>query len=139
MVTHNDGRSGFTGGLIQNAIWDQKDDATTRTDWVLYLERETASLFASDGYTLIDWEQRLGLPPLAKWLHSFYFSHREPFNMKVETLYLLCGSKCKELRAFRFLLKKALAKLVEAGFLTGFSYDPKTDLVAVTRVKRIAT
>lgn len=134
IVTHGNGNNGFIGGLIGKGAWMQQDDsAGVRTKWVLYLEREITSLFASDGYTLIDWEQRLGLTPLAKWLHSFYFTHREPFPYKVETLYGLCGSKCAELRSFRRLLKKSLDQLKDSGFLIDWSHDQTTDVVTVIR------
>lgn len=136
-VTTSTGKTGFAGNLLRKVAWQQDDSASTRTNWVIYLEREIIGLFASDGYTLIDWEQRLSLPPLAKWLHSFYFTHREPFPYKVETLYGLCGSKCRELRAFRYLLKKALGKLVESGFLTEWSITPDTDTVIVVRHRRL--
>lgn len=135
IVTHANGRNGFTGGLVRKVAWTQDDSSGTRTNWMIYFEREIITLFASDGYTLINWEQRLGLTPLAKWLHSFYFTHRDPFPYKVETLYGLCGSKCKELRAFRFLLKKALNTLKESGFLIDWKLDPVTDVITVIRAK----
>ncbi len=134
IVANSDGRKGFTGGLLRKIKWSQDDEESgIGTEWTIYLEPEIINLFASDGYTLIDWGQRLGLAPLAKWLHSFYFTHRQPFEYKVETLYSLCGSKCKELRAFRYLLKKALASLKDCGFLLDWEINPVTDKVSVTR------
>jgi hypothetical protein len=140
IVMHPNGRKGFTGGLLRKIRWSDDDDAdvaatNARTEWTIFLEPEIINLFASDGYTLIDWDQRLSLTPLAKWLHSFYFTHRAPFDYKVATLYELCGSQCKELRAFRYLLKKALTTLKECGFLVDWAIDPTSDLVTVIRAK----
>jgi len=73
------------------------------------------------------------LPPLAKWLHSFYSTHKVPFPHKVETLHKLTASETKELRMFRSKLKTALALLVERGFFLTAHIDPKSDLVIVER------
>ncbi len=53
----------------------------------------------------------LGQNQLAKWLHSFYGTHKRPHPYKVETLRELCGSRTKELREFRRKIKNA-SKLV---------------------------
>lgn len=139
-VTREGGKIGFAGNLIRKVAWAAEEETGERTNWVIYLEREIITLFASDGYTLIDWEQRLGLTPLAKWLHSFYFTHRDPstHGYKVETLYSLCGSKCKQLKAFRYLLRKSLDTLVECGFLLSWSVDPVTDIVTVNRARALS-
>lgn len=140
IVARADGRKGFTGSLLRKVKWSIDEDETgggASTEWTIYLEREIVALFASDGYTLVDWDQRLVLTPLAKWLHSFYFTHREPFQYRVETLYGLCGSKCKELRSFRGLLKKALEKLKDCGFLSHWNIDPVSDVVSVIRVRAL--
>jgi len=70
---------------------------------------------------------------LAKWLHSFYSTHKEPFPHKVETLHKLTASNAKDLRTFRPKLKAALALLVERGFFLSARIDPKSDLVIVER------
>ena len=91
------------------------------------------ALFDPQAYSLIHWDTRLSLPPLAKWLHSFYSTHKEPFPFKVETLHKLTASGAKELRTFRAKLKIALALLVECGFFLSARVDLKSDLVVVER------
>jgi hypothetical protein len=122
--------------LIASLEFEQQDNVGIKTSWTFNLNPKIVGLFTRDNYTLIDWEHRLALPPLAKWLHSFYSTHRDPYPYKVQKLHELCGSKCKELRAFRFLLKKALNKLQDNGFLT-WDYDEAADTIIVTRAKKI--
>lgn len=133
-VQLNDGgRRGYTGSLIRSFRWREDSDGAPLRHWEILLEREIVALFGPDSYSRIDWELRLSLPPLAKWLHSFYVTHAQPFPYKVETLYKLTGSEIAQLRQFRYKLKQALALLVERGFLVKASIDPRTDLVNVER------
>ncbi|MCO8402771.1 TrfA family protein [Burkholderia cenocepacia] len=117
---------GFTGNLIKALDWEGDK-------WMLSLDQRMIALFGSDGYTAINWEERLSLGPLAKWLHSFYFTHREPLPYTVRKLYELCGSKAKQLKHFRASLKKALDELVAVGFLVEWSLDAKSDKISVKR------
>ena len=122
---------GFTGNLIKALDWDGER-------WMLSLDPRIVALFGEDGYTQINWEERLQLGPLAKWLHSFYFTHREPLPYSVQKLYELCGSKAKLLKHFRAGLKKALAELEAVGFLVHWEIDSRTDKVIVRRRARAA-
>lgn len=131
-VQFDNGRSGYSGSLFRKFVWE-----TSQTDgrrWRIWLEKEIISLFGADTYTQIDWEQRLSLGPLAKWLHSFYFTHREPFGYKVETLKKLCGSEAKQLYHFRQRLILALEELKITGFLE--DYEIRNDTVTVKRTPR---
>lgn len=138
--TDNDER-GFSGSLIRKFAW-QGDDGTPMKTWKIWLEPELIRLFGPDTYTQIYWEQRLSLSsPLAKWLHGYYYTHREPYAIKVETIKSLCGSKIKTLSDFRKKLKLALDSLKECGFLMSWQIDA-SDLVHVVRgdpPKRIRT
>lgn len=136
IVTYNNGRKGFTGRMCDVA-WSDMDSNEVRTNWKIKLDPKMMALFVSDGYTLIDWPQRQKLTPLAKWLHSFYFSHAEPFVYKVETLYQICGSKCAELRKFRYMLKEALESLKAVGFLHDFEVNKITDTVTIKRASQM--
>jgi hypothetical protein len=78
----------------------------------------------------------LKLPPLAKWLHQFYFSHREPMGYKVETIKMLCGSRIAVLAKFRYKLREALDSLIEVGFLLSYHIDPATDVLMVRRAPK---
>jgi hypothetical protein len=138
-VNGSDNR-GFIGSLLMTLAWEGQDaDADgegTSTHWTISLDPKIIALFGSDTYTLIDWETRLKLTPLAKWLHSFYITHREPMPYKVETLHKLCGSRTKLLKHFKAALKDALDELKQVGFIQEF--DIGTDLVTVRRRYAIA-
>jgi len=85
------------------------------------IDEEILKLFGAATYTRIAWEQRLKLKlPLEQWLHSFYFTHKKPFPMKVETIHKLCGSTNKTLRSFRQKLNKALDNLEAEKFIEKF-------------------
>ncbi len=127
------GKRGYGGTLVQEFTFKDEEDR----HWKVRLNPKLITLFASDAYTQLDWRQRLKLrSPLAKWLHGFYFTHREPFGYKVETLKGLCGSSAHQLYHFRNGLKKALDLLVEEGFLKSWRIDPVTDVVTVIRANR---
>lgn len=132
---------GYTGSLIRSFRWKSEDGSLPLRRWEVLLEKEIIGLFGPEQYTKIDWEFRLALPPLAKWLHTFYNTHAQPFSYKVDTLYGLTGSEIRELRQFRYKLRQALQVLVERGFFLNAYVEPKTDLVVVTRApnKRHAT
>lgn len=126
-------RTNYTGSLIRSFRWKEAEGQAPLRQWEILLEREIIALFGPDAYSRIDWELRLSLPPLAKWLHSFYVTHTSPFPYKVETLHRLTGSEIKQLRQFKYKLKQALALLVERGFLVRATIDARTDLVTVER------
>lgn len=132
---------GFIGSLLMTLAWEGEDESAangegTSTHWTISIDPKIIALFGSDAYTLIDWETRLKLTPLAKWLHSFYITHREPLPYKVETLHKLCGSRTRLLKHFRASLKSALEELREVGFLSTFEVG--VDLVTVKRRYAIA-
>ena len=102
-------------------------------EWELWFEPEIVALFGGNKYSEIDWGQRLGLPPLAKWVHTFYQSHKNPYPLKVESLMKACGTKAKTLKGFRRSLREALDKLVSIGYFTEYSIDKDSDLVKVTK------
>lgn len=124
------GKVGYIGSMIRKVLWS--GETAGRTKWKIFLEPEIISLFDSDGFSLILWEQRLRLPMLSKWLLSFYYTHAKPLPYKVETLYTMCGSGTKTLAHFRSELKGALENLVNAGFLTSWEITT-ADLVKVER------
>lgn len=129
-------KAGYIGSMIRKVLWSGESAGTTK--WRIYLEPEIISLFDADSYSLILWEQRLGLRDLAKWLLSFYYTHAIPFPYKVETIYSLCGSGAKSMNHFRADLKIALQDLQNAGFLDSWAITDK-DLVEVVRNKPAIT
>lgn len=129
-------KAGYIGSMIRKVLWSGETAGTTK--WRIFLEPEIISLFDSDGYSLILWEQRLGLRDLAKWLLSFYYTHAEPYPYKVETLWGMCGSGSKSINHFRADLKVSLEDLKAAEFLASWEIDGN-DLVKVTRANRQAS
>ena len=123
---------GYSGSLIRNFDWREEDGSSSRA-WTVRLEPKIVSLFGHVKYSQIIWEKRLQLGNLAKWLHSFYYSHAQPYPMKVETIHLLCGSTTKSRAKFRQLLKKSLNELLTVEFLTEGAINPADDKVYVKR------
>ncbi len=130
------GDRGFGGSLIRKFEWDHKANRGTSQRWRIWLEPEIVALFGRDAYTKIDWAQRLQLPPLAKWLHQFYFTHANPIGYKVETIKTLCGSRIAVLAKYRYKLREALDLLVKVGFLLSYEIDARTDVLNVVRAPR---
>ncbi len=134
-VTATDGnkQANFFGSLIGEGQWIGTIGQDSQKQWSIQIPKRILVLFNPEGYTKLGWKLRMRLPPLAKWLHSFYHSHRTPYGYKVETLRALTGTEIKQLYVFRFKLKEALALLCEEGFFTSARVDDRTDLVMVER------
>lgn len=125
----------FSGSLIRKFVW--KGDNGEAGKWRIFLEPEIIYLFGDTTYSLLYWETRLSLSALAKWLHSFYCTHRDPYPYKVETFMTLSGSRQSAISGFRRELKRSLQELVDKRFLDHYEID-KADLIQVKRnVERI--
>ena len=125
--------AGITLSLIRKFIWKEEDGSKLKK-WKVWLEPEIIKLFGDMCYSKILWEQRKKLNPLAKWLHAYYSSHAEPFPLKIKTIHSASGSKTKEMKHFKPVLKSALTELFTIGFLDDFWIAPN-DLVYITRKK----
>lgn len=124
----------FAGSLIRSFAY-RKSLGVPNQRWRVTFEPAILTLFGHVAYSQIDWEQRLKLSPLAKWLHSFYHTHRDPFPMKDTTIHTLCGSATKDRSKFRQLLRGALRELQGVGFLDA----AEVDLQGMVRVRRMTT
>ena len=119
--------------------------------WTVRMHDELVFLFAEYQHTRLDWQCRITLPEgVATWLHAYYASHREPFDVTIETLAKGAGlltevpndlqlmdavfkAKFKQrLRDIRKLILNALKALKDAGFLSTFEVT-RRGLVIVTR------
>jgi len=129
--------SGITLSLVRKFIW-KGDKEEKLKKWKVWLEPEMLKLFEGMLYSKILWEQRTKLNPLAKWLHSYYSSHAEPFTIKVVTIHAACGSKTKALKHFKPMLRNSLHDLVLIGFLEDCWIDAR-NLVHVIRKKQNKT
>jgi hypothetical protein len=87
-------------------------------------------------YSRLPMRKRLALKgkasQLAKWLHSYYASHREPYPISVDLLRRLSGSKIRDLFVFRHQLKLALKLLESNEDIASWSIE-ENDLVKVIR------
>jgi hypothetical protein len=123
-------RAEYIGHLVDEAAQDEE----TRY-WIFKLNPKLTALYSRDNHTVIDWQQRRKLKgkDLARWLQLYLATHANPFPIKVATLRELSGSKAAELKHFREALRRALADLVTNSDIAGWTIDPATDLVAVSR------
>lgn len=126
-------KRGYAGSLIRDFSWKDDETGARSRDWVVRLEPQIAALFSHVAYSQVDWEQRLALGQLAKWLHSFYHTHRRPLPIKVDTIRRLCGSATKDLSKFRQLLRDALQELRSIAFLADFTIDSERSRSRGTR------
>lgn len=128
-------RENYTGSLIRSFRWREPINDVQLREWEVLLEKEIIALFNPHSYSRLDWSMRLKLPPMAKWLHSFYHTHQRPYPYSVEALHELTGSEIPltEIRKFRYKLRKNLEILVNEGFFRSATIDPRSDLVQVER------
>lgn len=128
VVEIKDGKRAYFGPMLHHGT---RDDETGL--YVIEINPAIARLYGTDGWTAVDWEQRMALKgqQLAQWLHAFYSTHADPYPMKVETIRRLCGSENKDLFGFRRELREALAELAAT---TGWSWRiDENDLVHITK------
>ena len=121
------------------------DDASTPQDQAILpryrrhlayrLNPRFARFYDKAAFTLIDQQQRrkIGRNPLAKWLHLWIVSNADQYPHKVDTIREKCGSKTKDLKAFRQNLRAALDQLESTEIITAWRIDPDTDLVHIDR------
>lgn len=108
----------YAGSLVDEFFYNDREQT-----YFLKINPKFADLF-NTGWTQLQWQQRLHLKSgLAKWLHGFYSSHREPFPLKISTVRQLCGSDCKRMGDFRRSLRKAMNELVHVGAIQSWQID----------------
>lgn len=108
----------YAGSLIDEFYCNDRDQT-----YFLKINPKLAKLFDA-GWTQLQWRQRLLLKTdLAKWLHGFYASHRNPYPVKVATLMRLCGSECHRLVDFRRGLRTAMDELVRVEAIIAWKID----------------
>lgn len=122
---------GVSLSLVKEFTWEN-DGGGRLERWRVQVSRDLSQLFGEPYYTLLEWEQRKELGPLAKWLHGFYASHQKPFPLKLEILQEACGSDMASTNDFKKKLRRALDELKEVGFLR--SWRIEKGLVYVKRV-----
>lgn len=112
----------FVGSLLTIAS-EEKDGIPG--DIRMRLPLDALRLYNTDSRTLITMTRRLSLKgpgsQLAKSLQAKIYSHKEPFPMKLETLMVQCGSKCKRILDFKKKLIVALDLLKENQDIEAYS------------------
>ncbi len=124
-ITHDN--KAYFGALIEGGVRDE-----TSGLYRIEINSNLAKLYSA-GWTATDWEQRQALrgKPLALWLHGYYFTHADPYPVKVEMLRKLCGSRTKELWKYKQNLKNAHDDLQAVGAINGYAIEG--DLVSIDR------
>lgn len=127
--------AGFAGHMIDWWKWDAES-----CRFSVVLSPRMAPLFEDEDYTLLANAQRQQLgKDLARWLHGYWSSHQRIYPIYDTTLMRLCGAEFGRSRAFRELLREALAELEATGFLApGWTVD-RRGLVAATKVTKTKT
>lgn len=115
--------------------------------WEVRMHDELVFLFSEFQYTRVEWRQRLALPEgLATWLHAYFASSKEPYDVKIETLAVGAGlmaevaedaqlddaTRKERLREVKKKVVMALEALKKAGFLVDYEVG-RTGLVKVRR------
>ncbi|PPC84848.1 MAG: hypothetical protein CTY35_00565 [Methylotenera sp.] len=123
---------GYCGSLIARFAWKDDNGAPSRT-WRVWFDPKIAQLFDWASYSQLDWKVRLSLSPLAKWMHLYYCSHKNPYPIKCENLLIFCGSSMTQLKHFRQELFDASNELKEVGFLSEWRIDKQQDTLHVVK------
>ena len=131
-VTITQGRYTYMGGLIEKAVRDK-----ITHEWVIKIDPELAPIYSHDQFTMIDWaiRQSMSGKPLAQWLHGYYATHANPYDVNVATLLKLSGSKNSNPKSARQTLTRSLDALSAACTSAGqpLTYEIADDLVHVTK------
>lgn len=123
-ITTRGNESAYTGSLIRDYAWAERDEAGN-IKWMVRFEPRISALFMEDTTTFLEWGIRKEIgtrSTLALWLHAFYTTHRDPTPNSLVKIHELCRSK-DTLSSFRRNIRNALAKLVEKQFLKSFNMD----------------
>lgn len=129
VVELEDSKKEYSGQLLGHL---GRDKETKRH--VIEIDPRITAIFGTDGWTGLQWEQRLALKrqPLAQWLHGFYSSHTNPHPYKVATIKELCGNEARDLREFRRQLRKAMEAVAA---VTGWIWTiDENDMLKVNKV-----
>lgn len=128
VVEVSDGDRSYAGQLIHHHV---RNDTTCLQR--ITINPKIVKLYSADGWTLLNWKERLVLRkhPLALWLHGFYSTHAKPLRYKVETIHKLCGSQSKNITDFRKDLRKAFDVINNELRWTGVIGD--TGLITITK------
>ena len=115
------GRYRYAGNLVHEFWYDKENEW-----YVLSLNPHLAALFA-DGYSLIEWEQRLvlGNKDLAKWLLGYVSTHQatvlKPHRIGLDKLQRLCGAEMRD-KDFKYWTRHYMDQLKDLGAVTAWHF-----------------
>lgn len=91
----------------------RKDVPEMEADYDVLIDVELSKLFAQEQWSFIRKAERemLAGDPLAKGLHAYYSTHREPHAMLVSTVQMLMGREGMQASKFRNALGQSLANI----------------------------
>jgi TrfA protein len=120
----------YGGNRLIEKYSKRKEDG----QYLIQLDRNLIQLFAPDGWSAINWEQRSQIQskPLSQYLHGYFSSHEKPYPVNLSTLQDLSGSMNKQKASFKRQMKTALDELVKINFLESWTLEG--DMVTVKRV-----
>lgn len=106
----------YEGSLVDEIYHDEEKKGLLVT-----LNPRLHALFGPAQWTAVklDTRRSLGDSALAKWLHAFYSTHKNPYSYRVETLHGLCGSGNSNMSSFTQDLTKALETVAKASRRAG--------------------
>lgn len=144
----------FNRGLKTQLIYTYEYSSGELTPWrVKVFDRDDGLLFLFDKlYSRQDWKMRLALPVgIATWLLGYFSSHKEPYDIKIETLAIYSSLKLRDLtddvlderarmakhkerlRYAKKIIVRGLQALKEEGFFLDFQVS-RNNLVSVRRL-----
>lgn len=125
----------YTGSLIQEQ--GRMEEAKTGGQHYVRLNPKISNLY-DHGFSTISWENRklLGSNQLAKWLHNFVVTLRQPLTFKIEKLMALSNSHYSRPRDFRNALEEAAALLAPLGVNLIVQWDTKRGNVTLSLGKK---
>jgi len=132
LITIDNSEHTYEGSLIEELYREAKTQA-----YLIQLNPNLDTLFRDGSCTWVHWNVRNELvgQPLAQWLHGFYTSHAQPFDLKIQTIHGLCGSNAACMRDFSRALRKSLDVVARALELNReqFLWEVKDGRVRVKR------
>ncbi|MGZ4957642.1 MAG: plasmid replication initiator TrfA [Methylomonas sp.] len=110
----------FEGTLIKRFFVEKRENKHKR--FYVILDHNLKYLYKYNSFTMLNWNERKKLgKPLAQWLHSFYSSHAQVYDLSINYIYGLCGSKTAHDWKFQQILESSLTELNSE--IKNFSYE----------------
>lgn len=93
--------------------------------YAVQIPAKVAQWFGAKNFTRLNWGVYRKLTPIARRLYDWGASHRNPFAIRIETVYKLCGSKAATIENFKKVLLRAIKELNDTGVFKRVWLDKK--------------